>query len=174
MTQHTDDHVPHRGIRPRFKIESELSAAQIEILLKENLSKENSDCKGSVNPGFATILMPEAEQHYWSPQLGLTYEKEESKTVIRGVYGPRPTVWTMFVFFYAIIGFAILIVGMIGLSHLSLDKPASILWLVPVLSVILLTLYLVAKFGQKMGQQQMQTLHKFTEEALGFEIREDD
>ena len=86
--------------------------------------------------------------------------------MIRGLFGPRPQVWTMFVLFYSTIGFAALIVLVFGLSYWSLGKSTLILWWVPVLAALYLTLYLVAYFGQRLGKVQMILLQKFIDKLL--------
>lgn len=129
-------------------------------------------CTGMATEGFASLQIPDKDRHYWSPQLSLMMEELENKegTLIRGLYGPAPAVWTMFVFFYALIGFALVVVLIIGFSRKSLGMEAPILWWVPVLLLVFLSLYLVSYFGQKLGHDQMETLHTFLEECLGLEI----
>lgn len=163
-------HLPTRGIRPRFKIKTPFPEMEIEEKLRTSLKKGNVLIVGRVNSGYATFYLPFEEQHYWSPQLNLTFENEEDSCLIRGMYGPRPAVWTMFIFFYSLIAFAILFISIIGFSNYSLDKSAMILWLVPVLMLIFLSLWLVAYFGQKLGHEQMVILHEFIEDSLGVEI----
>lgn len=149
-------------VRPRFKIETHYAVAALKKKLQDGLQHHDATCIGIVNPGYVTLYIPRKDQHYWSPQLNLTFEETEKGSVLRGLYSPRPAVWTMFVFFYALIGLGILFIGVLGLSYLMLDKPATILWLVPVLVLIFFSLYLVAHFGQKLGEKQMIILHDFT------------
>jgi hypothetical protein len=135
-------------------------------IISTNLKDQKANIEGTVLPSFATIYPTKEHQHYWSPQLTLNIEEAEAGSLVRGLYGPRPSVWTMFIFFYSFIGFATMILSLIGLSLLSLDKDATILWLVPVLILLFMTLYLVAYLGQKFGQRQMIYLHHFLEECL--------
>lgn len=139
-------------------------------MIDKRLKSGVCTCEGQVTKHFATIYPPQKEQHYWSPQLTITLEEDEGKTLVRGLYGPKPSVWTMFVFFYSFIGFVTLIVLMWGLSLRSLGQAAPILWLVPVLILLFFSLYLVAYLGQKFGQKQMGTLHRFLEDCLGQQI----
>ena len=167
-------HLPPFAIRPRFEVTVPLSPDNVIDRLKTGLRASNAKCRGKAILGFATLTIPEKDRHYWSPQLTLHVEQaeeEESSTLLRGLYGPAPGVWTMFVFFYAAIGFAILVVTIVGTSHWSLDQPAGILWWVPVLCVALLSLYLVSFFGQKLGHDQMETLHNFLEDCLGQDVQ---
>ena len=170
--QTAEEHLPPYRVRPRFQIETEYTITELAEKINLGLQRGNAPCKGRVNPTYATLYLPYEEQHYWSPRLTLTLEETENGgSLLRGLYGPRPAVWTMFIFFYAIIGFAMMVIGIIGLSHLTLGDPAPILWLVPVLGVVFLSLYLVAYFGQKLGHDQMVILHQFMEESTGLEIQ---
>ena len=157
-------------VRPRFKLETNKSAQLISEEIQQALKKEDSRCTGKISHNFITLHIPVNDQHYWSPQLTVTFEEWDGVTTVRGMYSPRPTVWTMFVFFYSIIGLAILVLGTFGLSQLMLDKPAPILWWVPILAVLFSTLYLVSYFGQRLGHEQMATLHRFFEESTGLDV----
>lgn len=157
-------------LRPRFKMETTYAAELLKKKLQESLKQEHATCTGVVNPGYVTLYIPPQHRHYWSPQLNLTFEETGRGSLIRGLYGPRPVVWTMFVFFYSIIGLAVLFIGILGFSLWMLGKPATILWLVPILILVFLSLYLVSHFGQKLGEKQMITLHKFLVNCTNLEI----
>ena len=153
-------------VRPRFKIETSYTSEQLLHQIKEALHHEDAPCTGQVHAHYATIYIPHKDQHYWSPQLTLTLEETENGSILRGLYGPRPVVWTMFIFFYSLIGVAILFIGVMGLSYLSLGKSSTILWYIPVLALVFLSLWLVAHFGQKLGHDQMVILHTFIENTI--------
>lgn len=150
-------------VRPRFKVEISVSLGELCNRVTDKLAEKEACCEGYLKHGFGTIALPTADQHYWSPQLTLTVEELEGKTILRGLYAPRPAVWTMFVFFYSFIGFLILVVTIMGLSFYSLDKPATILWAIPLLFLILGSLYFVSRKGQEKGKDQLLTLHHFIE-----------
>ncbi|WP_420582333.1 hypothetical protein [Reichenbachiella sp.] len=145
---------------------------KIAIQLEDGLKANDHGIYGTVIDGHATLSLPKRDQHYWSPQLNLSFESSDNGNVLRGLYGPRPEVWTMFVLFYSMIGFAALVILVIGYSNWTLGQSAQILWAVPVLTVIFLTLYLVSYFGQKMGRKQMIELHTFVEKTLNIKIRD--
>ncbi len=170
MQHNAEEHPSIRHVRPRFEIETTHSVEQLAQKIKSDLNKESSPIKGRIQEGYATLYLPHEEQHYWSPQLRLSLEKTENGSLLRGLYGPRPSVWTMFVFFYSLIAFAIMVISIIGLSNITLDKSGAILWLVPVLILVFLSLYFVSYSGQKMGQDQMVTLHDFVEKSIGERI----
>ncbi|MGK7392632.1 MAG: hypothetical protein ACNS60_19920 [Candidatus Cyclobacteriaceae bacterium M2_1C_046] len=156
-------------VRPRFKAESPFTVSELEEKVQVAL-QESKNVKGHFISGHIVLHLPAEQQNYWSPQLNITLENKEKGTTVRGYYAPRPQVWTMFVLFYAIIGFAVLFISLYGFSLYSLGKPATILWLVPVFLLIFLTLYFVAYSGQKMSRPQMINLQDFTENVVGVKV----
>jgi hypothetical protein len=170
MDSNSNDHLPPFSVRPYFIVRTSDNVESLAQKIKDALSSEGVNCKGWVDQEYASLYLPEELQHFWSPHLSLTFDTQEEGSILRGRYGPKPTVWTMFLFIYAIIGFALLIISIIGLSNYSLDRSAAILWWIPVLLFLFLSLYLVAFFGQKLGHDQMLILHQFTENAIGVTI----
>lgn len=166
--------LPIYRIRPRFKVESPLTPAEAIFRIKKRLMEPGAACDGHANIGFATLTVPDQQRHYWSPQLTVSVEALEGRegSLVRGLYGPAPAVWTMFVFFYSLVGFVLLAVLIAGLSYLSLGLSGSLLWWALVLAVVLLSLYLVSFFGQRLGHGQMEILHDFLVEALGHPVGE--
>lgn len=160
-------------LRPRFKVVSPSPIPALVNRVKQELKNPSSECIGECTQHYTAVSIRRDWQHYWSPMLNMTMEEDEKGTVIRGQYGPRPTIWTMFVFFYSTIGFSIVFIALMGFSQMSLDKPANILWLIPLLAVIFLTLYLVAYFGKKKSKKQMDILHRFVENCLDDTFEED-
>jgi hypothetical protein len=155
-------------VRPRFRLELPCTVPDFEARLKAALANEDCPVEGRVISGHATLWLPAEEQHYWSPQLGLSFEEDGEGTLLRGLYGPRPQVWTMFVLFYSIIGFAVLVIAVFGMSYWTLGKSIMILWWVPVLAALFLTLYLVAYFGQRLGRDQMMILDRFLKNVTNY------
>lgn len=153
-------------IRPRFRLESDKTPDELKSLLEEALRQRDDICKGSIVDYHVMLRIPKAQQHYWSPQLHLELEAREKGTLIRGLYGPKPGVWTMFVFFYSAIGFLTLLGLIFGLSQLMLKMNAFGLWIVPVGCVLLIGLFIISKIGQKLGHQQMQQLKAFVDKAI--------
>ncbi|MCB0583294.1 MAG: hypothetical protein KDD10_28700, partial [Phaeodactylibacter sp.] len=86
--------------------------------------------------------------------------------LIRGLFGPRPSVWLMFVFMYSIIGVICLFVAITGFSQVSLGIPAPVLWVLPVGAGLAIFLYLSAKTGERLGKDEMQQLKRFLDEVV--------
>jgi hypothetical protein len=148
-------------VRPRFHFDLPISAKDFVLKFKQGLKLENNPCKGEANEFYATLFFPSHMRHYWSPQLTLTVQKlDENSIHVRGLYGPRPPVWTMFMFFYITIGVSIFFILMIGGANLSLGQSSDILWLVPLLLAVFFSFYGVAYLGKKKSKPEIEVMHK--------------
>ncbi|MBL6448611.1 hypothetical protein JMN32_20030 [Fulvivirga sp. 29W222] len=152
-------------IRPRFKQLILGHQADIEQQIHTALANEKQFVFNHL-PGHIYIRIHPDNLHFWSPQLHLTFEQEGENVVIRGLYGPNPSLWAVFFFGYIILGLLALFVGVWGFSLWSLGKDTTILWGIPLLSVIALLLYLASQAGQKFGAQQMFDIHHFYEQTI--------
>ena len=123
------------------------------------LEENKGSWNGKIVDNHVIIKVPKADQHYWSPQLTLELEDKEESTLIRGLFGPKPGVWTMFVFFYSAIGFLTLMGLIFGLSQMMLDMNPFGLWSVPAGGFLLIGLFIMSKIGQRLGQEQMRQMN---------------
>lgn len=158
-------------IRPRFEIESTFSMNELSVRLKKAIGNIDAPVKGQVHPTYATLYIARKDQHYWSPRLSLSMDELDNGCLIRGMYGPHPSIWTMFVFFYALIAFAVLVIAIIGFSNISIGNSGTILWLLPLLLLAFSSLYATSYFGQKKGEDQMKTLQDFFESSTGLSTK---
>lgn len=151
-------------IRPRFK--HLIEDTQKEVLETHICSalEQGNQFTFTHLPDHMYIRIHPAQRHIWSPQLHLSFDQEGSNVIVRGLYGPSPTIWAFFFFGYVAVGLLTLFLGMWGASLWSLGKDAPVLWGVPVLAAVALGLYLVSQTGQKLGAQQMFDIHHFYED----------
>ena len=158
--------------RPRFKVYTLLSQEKYEENLKLYLKENSTEFKGNINKEVATISVKTAENFYYKPYLSLRTEKEEDKTVVRGVFGPSSEIWTLFVFIYSVLGILWMVfitlwfVGIqIKIDDYSWGLPVSIFIL-----ALILTTYLSARYGQNKSKREMALLRRFAiESTLKFE-----
>ena len=155
-------------IRPRFQQEVTLSAEETLARLRAALKQPGSPIIGYVADHHVTLKIPYDKQHFWSPQLALEVEAHESGkgALIRGLFGPRPSVWLMFIFMYAVIGVICLFVAITGFSQVSLGIPAPALWALPVGAGLAIFLYISAKTGERLGKDEMHQLKGFLDEVV--------
>jgi hypothetical protein len=153
-------------IRPRFRIESPYSQEMILTKIEYMLSSKNAQFLGKIVAHHVVLSIPVEDQHYWSPQLHLEIEKTQSGAQIRGLFGPKPTVWTFFVFMYSVIGLFGLIALTFGYSQWSIGVDSQAFWGAPLSLVLLLVVYITARVGQHMGKEQMGLLRGVLDKTL--------
>ncbi|PZU90792.1 MAG: hypothetical protein DI529_02255 [Chryseobacterium sp.] len=153
--------------RPRFKLCTDLSPEEYESNLKSYLEANKSKFYGNINKEVATIFVKTPEENYWKPNLAIRIEKEEETTVIRGIFGPSPAVWTFFMFLY----FLFIVSWMTFFTLFYVEKQINTNnypWALPcsfvTLGFIALT-YIAARFGQLKAKEEMGELRKFAEES---------
>ena len=153
--------------RPRFKLYTDLSLEEYERHLRDYLEKHHQQFFGNINKEVATIFVRNHHNNYWKPNLALRIEKEDEKTVIRGIFGPSSAVWTFFMFLY----FLFTIAWMVFITLFYVENQINTNnypWALPcsftILGLIGLT-YAAARFRQLKAKDEMQELRKFAEES---------
>ena len=156
-------------IRPRFEVASEYSVTELQDIMKRAMKSGEAPCDGKVRYGYVSLYPKEEDHHYWSPHLSVTIEEhpDQEGSLLRGLYGPSPAVWTMFVFVYGIIALSIVITLVIGFANMSIDESGAILWAVPLLVLAFASMYLVSSIGQKKGHDQIEDIHHYFESCIG-------
>lgn len=152
--------------RPRFKEVVQLSPTELTERIRKLIDQNKEMCTGEIVDHHVILKIPKSQQHYWSPQLSLELEAVEQGTLIRGLFGPKPNVWTMFVFFYSAIGFLTTMGLIFGLSQMMLKMDADGLWAVPVGGFLLIGLFVMSKVGQSLGKSQMHQLSDLLQSAI--------
>ena len=83
-----------------------------------------------------------------------------------------PNVWTLFAMSYLAISVLLVFISIIGSSQYTLGHDAKILWALPFLLILGISLYIVSQLGQKLGAAQTYAIHYFFEDAIGENIPE--
>ena len=160
-------------IRPRFSQRFDLEPDQVRARIVDYIARGDERPPGSRVevknfPGYVTLRIPEEDQHFWSPLLNLSLDSGgEGKTVIHGIYGPNANVWTIFLYGYLLFGSLAMFAGLLGISQWVVGVKAWGLIALSVLSGVLIGLYLLAQFGQKLAARQTYLLHLTYEAAVG-------
>jgi hypothetical protein len=153
-------------LRPRFKLKTPLKREQLLEQFKHHLKNNPKGFNGTVRDYHVVINLPKADQHYWSPQLDLSIDESESRTVVKGVMGPKPNVWTKFIFIYSALGLIATFGLMVGISQITLDQTNWGMWVFGVASLGLVAAYFIAQAGKKLGHDQMHELYNFLLDEL--------
>jgi len=108
------------------------------------------------------------EVHYWSPQLNFRVEEspdDSSQSIVSGLIGPRPNVWTMFMFVYFSTGVIGFFVSSYGMSKWMLGHYTPWVWAFPIAILFMLTAYRAGKYGETLGKDQIEVLKQFVRDA---------
>ncbi|MFC4635988.1 GTP-binding protein [Dokdonia ponticola] len=154
-------------LRPRFSLELDVMPEKL-LSAFEGVAQTQSDFVISRIDDHVFIRIPKSKQHFWSPQLHLEiYKIEEQPTILRGLFGPNPTVWTLFMFLHFIIATLFIGAGIWMYTNISLKAPFTF----PLVSMIVLfifwfLLYFSGRLGKEAGKKEMKALHTFMYETL--------
>lgn len=155
-------------LRPRFKMEFEES--QQKLLAKFQGNVKNTACKYCVKviDGHIVIDIPAEENHFWSPQLNIEIAQiDENRSVVKGLFGPKPPVWTFFMFIHFAMAFAFIGFSIMAYVKYTLKSDyitaLMIAFFLPILWVVM---YFLGRLGRKKGHKQMDELYKFMMKTL--------
>ena len=113
-------------LRPRFKMELNVNN---ETILKtfELEKKAQSDFIVSRIDDHVFIKFPKEKQHFWSPQLHLEInEIDKDSSLLHGLFGPNPTVWTLFMFLHFMVAGLFIAFGIWAYTNWSLKTTYAI------------------------------------------------
>ncbi len=137
------------------------------------LVQDSSDnIKGKIVDNHIILDIVGDEVHYWSPQLNFRIEEDEENekhSVMLGLIGPRPEVWTLFMFIYFSIGIVGFFISSYGFVQLFLGDYSNLILVLPLTILIMLTAYRVGKHGEKLAEDQTEMLKQFIRDAIVFE-----
>ena len=148
-------------LRPRFTIDINENHALVLQRFQVRLKEQKVQFPSRFSDGHIIIDVPLKAAHFWSPQLNLEIvEVEEDQSILKGLFGPKPQVWTLFMFIHFVVGIAFLIFAVMLYVQWSLN--GSIVF--PLMMTIFLpvfwgVLYFLGRIGKSTGHSQMDDLH---------------
>ena len=158
---------PVLRLRPRFECIAPYRPSEVLTRLRAALEQPGARCCGGVFRDHAVLHVLPAEERVWSPFLSLDVGWHPDGTLVRGLYGPKPAVWSLFVASYAISLFGAIFAGGFAFVQWTLGQPAWVaLGLVALAGVGALVTWGFARYGQHRGQEQMTLLRGFLDDAL--------
>jgi hypothetical protein len=154
-------------LRPRFKMQLNRSN---ESVLKdfEKSKSEQKDFIVNRSDDHIFIKFPSHKQHFWSPQLHLEINEETQETcTLHGLFGPNPTVWSLFMFLHFFVAVIFIGFGVWAYSNWSLKNPYGMQVSVMFLMVLVwFLLYFAGRMGRLKGKDEMHLLHDFMNHVL--------
>ena len=154
-------------LKPRFKLRYSDPKEDIIEQFRINLSADQCPFPGKIVDHHIVIDVPASKENFWSPQLHVEVEEEEGLTIVKGILGPRPKIWTFFIFLHFAVAIAFFVFFVIFYTNWSLGQDYSTsLFMMILMPVIWILLYLGGQLGKKFGYAQMRDLHAFLIEVL--------
>ena len=155
-------------LRPRFKLTIDESQQDLIAKFKNNLKDENYKYPSKIVDNHIIVDVPVREDQFWSPQLTIEIEKvTENKSVVKGLFGPKPTVWTLFMFFHFAVGISFIGFLIMGYVKWRLnDAYLFPLTMIIALPIVWILLYFLGRMGKKRGLKQMNNLYDIMHKTL--------
>jgi hypothetical protein len=153
-------------LRPRSRYTLKLPQQEVLNRIDEQLKKRKFPLTGIVVQEHAFIRIPEKDQHYWSPEMHVWVREEEKVSIIYSVIGPKPKIWTLFIFAYTVVLVSTFFGSSYGIIQYFLGIKADFLWSIPIGLSALALVYGAAYYGQLKGREQMLLLNDFINDAL--------
>ncbi len=154
-------------LRPRFKIELQENN---ETVLKrfEDLKNTQNDFNITRIDNHVFIKYLKKDQHFWSPQLHLEIDEvDANSSILHGLFGPNPTVWTMFMFLHFMVASLFIAFGIWGYTNWSLKTDFIVQVSLMVLMVIIwFVLYFAGRIGRDSSKKEMMQLHQVMENVI--------
>ena len=149
-------------LRPRFKLEINQNNDTILQYFESYKTLQSTFIITRLDE-HVFIKFPKKEQHFWSPQLHLEINKtNKTSSILHGLYGPNPTVWTMFMFFHFIVATLFLGFGVWAYTNWSLKSSYAIpISLMLFMVIVWFALYFAGRIGKASSRGDMHKLQDF-------------
>ncbi len=148
-------------IRPEFELRVSTSESALLAVVARALKKPGCPVSGLVAKGRIELHVHGRDQHIYSPQLIVDLKQDGDRLILHGRFGPHPSVWTMFLAAYAACAFMALVGVSLAYAQFVLGRPPLSLWILPAALIAALSLYLFARLGQDLSEDQMTHLKAF-------------
>lgn len=151
-------------LRPRFQLKLD-KTKELALDAFENVDQPPFIIK--ILDDHVFIKFNDKQAHFWSPQLQLEINEENEGSIVYGLFGPNPTLWTFFMFLHFGVATIFIILGIWAYSSAALGRPYGLqIALMVFMTLLWFVLYIFGRYGRKKGKPQMQELYAFMEKVL--------
>lgn len=115
------------------------------------------------------IALSHAEKKYYSPTLHLEFEAAEDahQTNVRGLFGPEPSLWTLFMFLHFVVAGIFIMFMTFAYSDWTMEQPVALDVFMMVLMVVAwFLLYFFARLNRQRGLPQARAMEKMVNSVL--------
>ena len=156
------------SLKPRFRIEWPEDKGVIVEKFENEFAQVGSKFSGKIVDHHIIIDVPKEEEHFWSPQLHAEVDETEANdTIIKGLFGPKPTVWSLFMFIHFGVALAFLVFLVLLYTRWSLEQDYRFAMLMCIsMPILWVVLYFFGRVGKSKGRHQMEQLRQYFFEIL--------
>ncbi|PIE49511.1 MAG: GTP-binding protein, partial [Flavobacteriales bacterium] len=149
-------------LKPRFRKKMAIGKAELLLKIKEALKKENHPYRTKLVGNHLVIDVPKLEETFWSPQLHAEVIEEHNRTIVKGIFGPKPQVWTFFMFIHFAVAVAFVVFLVMAYTQYSLKQDYKFAMIMCfAMPVIWILLYVGGQIGKKKSHKQLVELDSF-------------
>lgn len=146
-------------LRPTFDLAVSLPREEATRRLCAGLAAEPTfSGRWHAKGRWAELHVPAADMHLWSPCLSIRMDDAEGGSSLHGRFGPRPEVWTFFMFLYGLIAFLTLFGSILAYVQWASNEPAWGLWALWSGVPLLALMHGAAGVAQRRSRRQMAQL----------------
>ena len=147
-------------LRPRFQLNLKGPALPILQMFQE---VDHPPFILKISDQHIFIRFNRAETHFWTPQLQIEIvDQEDGNSIIYGLFGPNPTLWTFFMFVHFGVASFFIIFGVWAYSNNALGKEVGLqIGLMALMVLTWIVLYVFGRIGKRKGRPQMHQLYDF-------------
>lgn len=155
-------------LRPRFKYLVTFSQEEILSRVRKVVELDEQIRIRSAMKHHIVLEMKAKFRHYWSPQVDIGVEPVEGGMIVRGIIGPKPSVWTMFMFFYGLFGFMSLIGIISGVSQLHAENFPIGFIIAPLAGLTIIGIHFLGQHGKNLGRTESILLQELILKGLDY------
>lgn len=153
------------SLRPRFRYYTDIKKDNLQKRIRAIKSKYQSKFRIKLSEEHIWIYHSKSEEKMFTPHLHIEMVEEDDdqpdKLLIKGLYSPNSSYWTMFMFLHFIlaglfIGFAI----MAYTKSILDDSYTLYIYLMGGIGILWIALYFFARYNRKRGLKQAYALEK--------------
>lgn len=145
-------------IRPTQIREHDAAPEVLAAALLDHFAPSESDIT-ICSVGQHLVLTHTAHlRHIWSPWLHVEVEALGSGSRVVAKFSPHPNLWTSFAFGYFTLGTTALFAACFALAQTMLSQSPWAWWVAGVAAALMLAMFLIAKLGQRLAEDQMREL----------------
>ncbi len=162
-----DDNLNEIVLRPRFKLELDQDNATLLSAFETSKTTQEEFIISRIDD-HVFIKLPKHKQTFWSPQLHIEInETEDKKSILYGLFGPNPTVWTLFMFLHFMVAGLCIAFCIWAYSNYALKKEYLLqVWGIIAMVILWFLLYLAGRVGKNSNKEEMRALYNYMQRIL--------